>query len=174
MSNLTGTGHRPAVRLLCDEMLAGLARWLRAAGYDAIVAETGADDRWLLETAIAQNRILLTRDRAMTQQAAAAGRVEVLETEGIGNQARELRDRLAIDWLLAPFSRCLIDNVPVRPCDDSEEALMPSDARLRGSACTVCPVCARIYWLGGHHRRMMARLARWAGRERGPEATEVD
>jgi hypothetical protein len=28
-------------RFLCDEMLHGLGRWLRAAGYDTVIAESG-------------------------------------------------------------------------------------------------------------------------------------
>jgi hypothetical protein len=28
-------------RFLCDEMLRGLGRWLRAAGYDTVIAEVG-------------------------------------------------------------------------------------------------------------------------------------
>ncbi|RFA27009.1 hypothetical protein CAI21_15770 [Alkalilimnicola ehrlichii] len=32
-------------RLLCDEMLLRLARWLRAAGYDTALAVSGMQDR---------------------------------------------------------------------------------------------------------------------------------
>ena len=35
------------MRLLCDEMLARLGRWLRAAGYDTEIATGGASDRAL-------------------------------------------------------------------------------------------------------------------------------
>ena len=44
------------LRLLCDEMLAGLGRWLRLAGYDTEIAERGCRDRDILEQAHA-NRI---------------------------------------------------------------------------------------------------------------------
>jgi uncharacterized protein with PIN domain len=33
------------LRFLCDEMLAGLGRWLRIAGYDAAIAGPGRRDR---------------------------------------------------------------------------------------------------------------------------------
>jgi hypothetical protein len=34
-------------RFLCDEMLVGLGRWLRIAGYDTVIAERGRNDREL-------------------------------------------------------------------------------------------------------------------------------
>ena len=33
------------LRFLCDEMLAGLGRWLRIAGYDTAIARRGRRDR---------------------------------------------------------------------------------------------------------------------------------
>ena len=143
-------------------MLARLGRWLRAAGYDAGIAEPGTGDRALLDAAIAEGRILLTRDRAIAGRVGAAGHVVVLQGDGMDATARELRDRLGIDWLREPFSRCVVDNSLLRPCSETERLLMPSDARSRGNPCTACPTCGRVYWAGGHHARMRARLASWA------------
>ena len=39
------------VRFLCDEMLVGLGRWLRIAGYDTAIADRGRRDRDLVEQA---------------------------------------------------------------------------------------------------------------------------
>ena len=39
------------LRLLCDEMLKGVGRWLRAAGYDAAIVDDGAGDDALLARA---------------------------------------------------------------------------------------------------------------------------
>ena len=49
------------VRFLCDAMHGGLARWLRAAGYDA-AWEYGIKDRDLLERARVEKRMVLTSD----------------------------------------------------------------------------------------------------------------
>src|SRR3977135_3678526 len=51
------------VRLYCDEMLTRLGRWLRAAGYDTAIAENGMPDAALIARCVAEDRILLTRDR---------------------------------------------------------------------------------------------------------------
>ncbi len=45
----------------CDAMLGGLARWLRAAGYDALF-EYGIDDADLIARAREQGRVLLSSD----------------------------------------------------------------------------------------------------------------
>ncbi len=142
-------------------MLQKLGRWLRAAGYDTAIAPPGAADRLLLRLARDEQRILLTRDRRLI--AAAAGRVRVhgVAAEDAEAVAIELRERLGVDWLSAPFSRCLVDNTPLRPAGPEERAALPPRAQALGGACTVCPTCGRLYWPGSHVRRMQVKLARW-------------
>src|SRR5437588_8112797 len=48
-------------RFACDAMLGGLARWLRAAGYDAS-CQGGIDDRDLIRLARDEGRTLLSCD----------------------------------------------------------------------------------------------------------------
>jgi Mut7-C RNAse domain len=52
-------------RFLCDEMLVGLGRWLRIAGYDTAIAERRRRDRDLVEQAIAERsrRIVISSNR---------------------------------------------------------------------------------------------------------------
>ena len=63
---------------LCDEMLGRLARYLRAAGYDTMLATGGTADRDLLHLAAAEARYFLTLDRAIPQHKASAGIVFLL------------------------------------------------------------------------------------------------
>src|SRR5437879_1350189 len=51
----------PSVRFACDAMLGGLARWLRAAGYDA-TWRVDIDDGDLIRQADHEGRLLLTSD----------------------------------------------------------------------------------------------------------------
>src|SRR5579862_1026775 len=48
-------------RLICDAMLGGLARWLRAAGYDT-AWQPGIDDWDLIRQARREGRVLLSSD----------------------------------------------------------------------------------------------------------------
>lgn len=148
------------MKFYCDAMLAGLARWLRAAGHDTCLASS-EDDKSLLRTALAQDRILLTRDRDLARRNEANGRVVLLESDRVPDQARELKRKLDVDWLHDPFSRCVVDNSPLRDATGDEVAAVPKGVRETREHFTACPACGRIYWRGDHHRRMRERLRNW-------------
>ncbi|MFQ5972291.1 MAG: DUF5615 family PIN-like protein [Alphaproteobacteria bacterium] len=149
------------MKLICDEMLIGLARWLRAAGYDTRMCPSGAEDVAVLELAAIEGRTLLTRDRQILRQAGHRHAVLLLESESLEDQARELVRRLDVDWLNAPFTRCIIDNARLRSAAVGALAKVPGTARSRGGPHRSCPSCGRVYWPGSHHRRMRARLRGW-------------
>jgi uncharacterized protein with PIN domain len=149
------------LRLLCDEMLAGLARWLRAAGYDTALASQGQPDAELLALAEAEGRALITRDRRLAHVAAANLRAVLLVGDDLDAHARALADALGVDWTLAPFTRCVVDNAPLRPATAEEVARMPAATRARPGPFNACPACGRLYWPGSHVKRMDARLRRW-------------
>lgn len=145
---------------LCDEMLGRLSRLLRAAGYDTAFAERGADDRRLLARARDEGRILLTRDRPLARLAAEDG--FLVAGQSVEEQARTLSAGFRIDWLHAPFTRCLVDNSPVRPALPEEVAAMPPQVRALPGPFTACPACGRLYWPGSHVRRLTVTLERLA------------
>ncbi|HEY0522368.1 MAG TPA: DUF5615 family PIN-like protein [Stellaceae bacterium] len=149
------------MKLLCDEMLHRLGRWLRAAGYDTAIASGGAADAELLRAAAEESRVLLTRDRELAARKRQPCRIVGLRQAGLAATARALSERLPIDWLHAPFTRCLVDNAPLRPAGPVEAALAPTDVSANIGAITRCPECGRLYWRGGHVARMTAQLANW-------------
>jgi uncharacterized protein len=149
------------MKLLCDEMLQSLGRWLRAAGYDTAIAGGGLDDGAVVRLARTEGRTLLTRDRELGGRAELEGRVMALRSASLEAAAAELRRRLGIDWLHAPFTRCLMDNAPLHPATVADLARLPSAARDGPGPIRICPVCSRIFWPGSHVRRMRARLERW-------------
>lgn len=150
----------PAVPLLCDAMLAGLARWLRAAGHDTALATASAGDRDVLEACRAQSRILLTRDRHLALHARRL-RIVLLAGNDLDAQAVELSHALEVDWMRAPFTRCLLDNTPLREATPRERDQVPEHAHGLPGPFRACPYCDRIYWPGSHVRRMLARLQQW-------------
>jgi uncharacterized protein len=145
------------MRFLCDEMLARLARLLRAAGHDVALAAPGAPDRTLVEQARAEDRWLVTRDRDLARQA--GERAVLLQSEQLDDEAVELSRRMSIDWLAAPFTRCPIDNAVLDPASPDDRARIPESARALPGPFNRCPVCGRLYWPGSHVERMLARLA---------------
>ncbi|MBO0735447.1 MAG: DUF5615 family PIN-like protein [Alphaproteobacteria bacterium] len=149
------------MRFLCDEMLRRLGRWLRAAGYDTVIAEGGICDRALVARSIAEGRVLLTKDRHLAAEAGCSMRVVLVPGDGIDEIARALRSLLDIDWQYAPFTRCLVDNALLRPAPTDFGGRVPPASRAIGDPLRVCPDCGRLYWPGGHVRRMQMRLIAW-------------
>jgi len=145
------------MRFLCDEMLKGLARWLRAAGYDVVVEPDRTDDRLLLERAQKEGRILLTRDRRLAETQAEAC-VVLLECRNLEACFSELRDKLDVDWLYMPFSRCLVCNTPLLEADRDRWNEVPKYSREQATRLLYCPTCNQLFWDGSHVKRMYERL----------------
>jgi uncharacterized protein len=146
------------VKLLCDEMLKGLARWMRTAGYDVAMEPDGTADRLLVERALAEKRLLLTRDSTMQEIRHAAKVVVLLEGNDMESCACEITQKLGVDWLLNPFSRCSLCNTPLL------EIERPTDFPPDIEQTYICPTCDKYYWQGGHVERMRHRLEDWKGR----------
>ena len=147
---------------MCDEMHARLGRYLRAAGYDTVIAAPGAEDRTLISLAVSEDRILLTGDRhILSHRASRETQVIILPPNGLEGSVKVLMKSCPINWLMAPFSRCLIDNTPLRPAGDEDIERIPVDARAFGDQINVCPECRRVYWPGSHFKRMRHKLETW-------------
>lgn len=150
-----------AMRFLCDRMLAGLSKWLRAAGYDTVVADHGAGDTHLLERARREGRILVTCDRRIEKERPPLRQaVVVLASNRVDEAGAELTRRLGLDWQRNCFTRCLCDNTPLRSATPEEAQGLPEGCD--GTAVMVCPLCHRLYWRGSHTARMQSRLAGFA------------
>jgi len=139
-------------RFLCDRMLLHLARWLRAAGYDAAAASDEDSDAALLRRAAVEARCLLTRDRAL------AGQGAMLVPAQLDAAAQALAERCGVDWLFRPFSRCVACNgtLVLQPAAPKTLASEPQALGLWH-----CPDCKRSYWQGSHVARMRRWLAFW-------------
>jgi uncharacterized protein with PIN domain len=158
------------VRFLCVEMLAGLGRWLRIAGYDTVITGRGCRDRDLVEQAHAEQRILLTRDRRLVEIRRANDRTIVLQGSGIDACAKELAQRLSLDWKLDPLSRCTLCNTRLEMAGSHLLESLPLRIRAHGAAVHVCPRCGHLYWEGSHVRRIRRRLESFARGEDDDDA----
>lgn len=153
-------------RFLCDRMLERLARLLRAAGHDAVLAADCVPDRDLVATAVAEDRLLVTRDQGIVEHRRAQGRVALLQAVRPLAQAAELSAVVRVDWLHRPFSRCLLCNVPLLP-DNGAGAPPGASGPYRR-----CPCCRRLFWEGGHVARMRGTLERLQAEAAGMHGAE--
>ncbi len=157
----------PDARFLCDAMLAKLGHWLRAAGYDTLIARGSTEDRDLITRAIADRRIVLTRDRRLREIKGALEHAVVLHGERLDDAVAEITTRLGIDWLAKPFSRCLVCNLVLTPAPPLALSRLPPDVLSVQTEINYCRQCDKVYWPGGHVQRMTRRLARWNSRDFG-------
>jgi uncharacterized protein with PIN domain len=151
----------PRHRFVCDVMLARLARYLRAAGYDTLIAEPQARVAELVRRAVEENRWLVTMDRQILEHRLGRGRVRLLPRGTVQEQAQWLAADLQLDWLMQPFSRCLVDNSLLVPATFERVMLVPDFVSGTATDFMACPECGRVYWAGSHHRRMRATLSSW-------------
>ncbi|MEN8169078.1 MAG: Mut7-C RNAse domain-containing protein [Pseudomonadota bacterium] len=145
-------------RFLCDEMLARLGRWLRAAGYDVVIAAPGEGDKTLLQQARSEQRMMLSRDRKLLEYRDAAAIVSLLSANQLHGQLEELSNNFSIDWLCCPFSRCLVCNSVLIPASSEVIARVPREALREDETVLYCSSCDQPYWHGSHVRRMRQQL----------------
>ena len=148
-------------RFLCDEMLGRLCRYLRAAGYDALLAQSGANDAELLRQCHAEGRYFLTQDQLVQEHKAARGVALILPHGNLDRLAALLAAHFKLDWLGHAFTRCLLDNTLLITADTAALQRVPPDALKEDEPLYRCPGCGRIYWRGSHYKRMHARLTQW-------------
>ncbi|MGQ9592185.1 MAG: Mut7-C RNAse domain-containing protein [Planctomycetota bacterium] len=153
-------------RFFCDAMHGGLARWLRAAGYDA-AWEYGIDDRTLLERARREGRIVLTSDGPlMERRAIRRGEPRALFVP------RGLDSREALRYVLDALSLPVLDS-HCMSCGGSLERVPKESVASEAPPRTYvwldrfyrCSRCGKLYWEGTHWKSIGDTLA--AMRARG-------
>jgi hypothetical protein len=144
-------------RFVADAHLGGLARLLRMAGFDTLY-RNDYRDRDIADTAVREERIVLTRDRELLKLRGITHGcyVHALKPE---QQFRDVVARLDLVRSLRPFTLCMECNVPLRAIDKALvlERLPPS-VQAGCDRFTTCDQCGRIFWQGSHWRRMRVLL----------------
>ncbi len=149
------------MRFAADCNVGKLARWLRVLGYDAVYHPRIADAE-LVRLALAEGRVVLTRDRDLTRRRVVVSgllRAVLLEDDQVRLQLRQVVRELQLRPDRA-LSRCLECNLELELREPAEVAdRVPPYVRATQSSYSECPGCGRIYWAGTHWRRMHEVLA---------------
>jgi uncharacterized protein len=140
------------VRFVLDGHLGKLARRLRLVGLDAI-CPAGADDDELAELAARDDRILLTRDRALLKRGAVKYGYFVRQTDAHQQLVEVLRHFGPL--VLAPFSRCLRCNAELHEVSKASiTSALPPMTRQHYDRFQACRGCGQVYWPGSHWKRL--------------------
>lgn len=140
-------------RFVLDVHLGRLTAYLRMLGFDTLFQNQWADER-LAEISQIEHRILLTRDVGLLKRGSVTHGYYVRATQP-RQQLPEVVGRFDLGRLANPFSRCLRCNaLLVRADKDQVRDQLPIQVALLHDEFLRCPDCARVYWKGGHFRRM--------------------
>jgi len=157
-------GALDAPKFIIDHNVGKLAKWLRIMGYDTRFFE-GTDDTDLVATALAEERVILTRDTQIAKRRLVTnGRIKVIliQSDDPEQQMRQVIHTLNLDCQLGPFTRCLECNQPLMARGKPEvKDLVPPYVFQTQNQYMECPACHRIYWRGTHWQAMTGRLKRF-------------
>lgn len=144
--------------MIADAMLGALARWLRVLGLD-VAYEPALDDAEIVERAVAEGRVILTRDRRLVERRLARNHL-LIRSDSVDEQVRQVLEELGIvpepGRLLGRCLRCNALTEPM-PAEDARAMVPPWVARTQDEY-RACPLCGRIYWSGTHAERMRKKL----------------
>lgn len=151
-----------SLRFIADGMLGSSSRWLRMLGFDIIYCRDFPDDD-LLKIAKNEKRILLTRDNELFRRTIASGLraafVEgISEAEKLASIANRFSITLDVDMSV---TRCPICNSSLRNIDRDavRDRLVPGTLK-HYSKFWICEECVKVYWQGGHWKKIDEILGR--------------
>lgn len=150
-------------RFLLDVHLGTLARRMRLLGLD-VAYDNDADDDELVELAVRELRVLLTKDRGILCRRAL---VSEDGTSQLGAYVRGDRpDQELADVLsrfapsLRPWTRCPACNGMLAPVAKADiEHQLKAGTRRSYAEFSRCDACGRVYWRGAHSRRLQEVIA---------------
>ena len=144
------------VKFIADVMVGKLARWLRVLGFDVVYSNTFSDDE-IVRLAVAENRIILTRDTGFASRRNLPQTLFV-DSDHYKEQVRQVLRTFDLKEFKI-FSRCVECNSPLQEVD--KEAVferVPPYVYLTQERFAACPLCERVYWRGTHTEKMMQRI----------------
>jgi len=148
-------------RFILDVHLGKLARYLRMLGFDCAYC-SDADDAGIIDQALAEQRIILTRDIGILKQKRVRHGYWLRSTEP-EQQLTEVVEALDLRGRLQPFTRCLECNGSIhRVSHEALAGLVDAEIVARFDRFWQCTSCRKVYWRGSHYERMLQAVQRVA------------
>ena len=144
-------------------MLGRLVAWLRIFDYDTLSALElhieQDEDRRLVDIALRDGRVLLTRDRELVERAKKAGAIAILiSPDKVTDQLCELIKHIPINTRPI-MERCTVCNGRLRRATTEDLRRTPDQVPghlvEEGKDFWICGSCSKIYWMGSHWRNIL-------------------
>ena len=151
----------PSPDFHCDAGLGGLARWLRAAGYDA-AWWPGIDDGLLVQKASDSIAVMLTTDRPLMRRGAVTkGAIAALLVPNGPSKRHQLAFVVSKLDLPRKDARCMNCGGRLRQVDKRavKDRIPPRTYPWRDDY-FLCGRCNKLFWPGTHWSRISQELAR--------------
>jgi uncharacterized protein with PIN domain len=151
--------HPP--RFLCDPSLGGLARWLRAAGYEAALAPEVPGHR-LPDEALRRSLVLLTTEaEVLDRRIVADGSLVAVWVPSALTMAEQLHMAVLDLGLSLREPRCMACGGRLVPTPkEAVRPRIPPRTALWLDDYFVCAGCDGLFWRGTHWERIEAKLRR--------------
>ncbi|MCD1295182.1 hypothetical protein CUJ83_09245 [Methanocella sp. CWC-04] len=157
--------ERSEYRFIVDRMLGRLISWLRIFGYDTKSAleldPSPKEDTMLIEIALGEGRILVSRDRVLVNRAKKAGVQAVLMySDDVRDQLEALMQHYGLD-IDPNMTRCTVCNSTLREAGPSDfenikkHEEVPEHLLKNGTLFWICDRCGKVYWQGSHWRNIL-------------------
>jgi uncharacterized protein with PIN domain len=155
ISNVTRLRPKPLreIKFILDVHLGKLVRYLRMLGFDSFYKNDLEDD-FIVEKAIEDKRIILTRDLQMLKNGKVSHGYFVRSTNP-KKQLKEVIRRFDLNEFKDPFSICMECNGRLKKVAKKDiEHLLEPGTRNCFDEFYQCKNCGKIYWAGSHFEKM--------------------
>ena len=134
------------MKLLCDHMLGTLAKWLRLFGYDTFYPSNDYSDDELIDIALKEKRILITRDKELIQRAKRL-KIELVEikTTNLDEQLSIVLEKIKInkEFILTRCSIC--NSILTKISKKDVKSKVPERIFNNHKKFLICLKCDKIY-----------------------------
>lgn len=146
------------MKFIADAMLGRLAKWMRAIGCDVAYSRK-IEDGELVNRAVREGRLILTRDTLLIRRRKAKGNFFFVEGDSYKDQLKQVTEQFSIDPYQDLLTRCIECNIPLEEVD--KEQIMdavPAYVYTTQDSFRRCPGCRKIYWPATHRDGMVRTL----------------
>jgi len=159
MAGEAGPTVAGAPQFVCDAMLGGLAKWLRAAGYSAEF-DIHIQDGEIVRRCLAEGKIVLTSDsRIMDRYAVAHGLVGSVFIPRRLSPVEQLGHVMKVLGLPLRPSRCMECNGQLVDVSlEDVEGEVPAKVLRWCKRFFRCSGCGKVFWRGTHWRSISEQL----------------
>jgi uncharacterized protein len=149
------------IKFIADENAGGLVKLLRLLGFDTTFFHDGNDSR-MVELALAEKRIILTRDTHIPERRLVASHqvnLVLIDSDNKLEQLQQVEKEFGLKNKMHPFTLCLECNRSLQPVnlEQIQDRIPPYVFRTQ-TEFLECPQCRRVYWKGTHWQAMNKKL----------------